>query len=210
MNYLAHTVLSTTHIDFQLANLAADALKGKSWAGCTPQHLNGLMMHRHIDSFTDSHPLVKQAKSRLGSGYLKGVITDILFDHFLSQHWAQFVRVDFEAFVSDFYRAADQQRMHLPPAGADFIARVIRYDFLHSYHDFSTIGRVFERIDQRLSPKLRAKESATDYLPALTRHYDELSADFLQFFPILIEHFIAHSGAAPDAHYFQQQNHLVM
>ncbi len=31
MNYLAHTLLSKSNIEFQLGNLLADPLKGKRW-----------------------------------------------------------------------------------------------------------------------------------------------------------------------------------
>ncbi|PID66063.1 MAG: hypothetical protein CR975_04860 [Gammaproteobacteria bacterium] len=202
MNYLAHTLLSTTAIDFQLANLAADALKSRPWSGCSQQHRQGLLMHRRIDSFTDSSPYVQQAKSRLGRGYLKGVVVDILFDHFLSQHWAQFVRCDFDTFISDFYQAARQQAQHLPPAGQAFIARVVRYDFLHLYGDFSVLPKVLGKFDRRLSPRLRKRESASDYLPALTANYAALEQDFLVFFPTLITLFLVHSQAEPDKHYF--------
>lgn len=201
MNYLAHTVLSTTHIDYQLANLIADTLKGKPWAGCSQQHRDGLNMHRIIDRFTDEHLLVKQAKVRLGNGYLKGVITDIMFDHFLSKHWAQFVRVDFDCFINNFYQAAAQQQTNLPPAGAEFIERLIRYDFFHLYSDFGSLTHVLDKLNQRLSPRLRAKESATDYVPALTQHYFALEDDFLQFFPLLIVQFITANNATSDKHY---------
>lgn len=202
MNYLAHTVLSTTAIDYQIANLSADAVKGKPWAGCSQAHLNGLMMHRTIDGFTDRHAVVLQAKSRLGSGYLRGVVVDILFDHFLSKHWAAFVRADFETFVTDFYQQAAEHKNALPAAGEAFIGRVIRYDFFHLYHDFSHLEKVFDKLNQRLSPKLRQKESATDYLPAIQQHYAALEKDFLQFFPALIAVFLKQSQAIASEHYF--------
>lgn len=209
MNYLAHTVLSTTEIDYQIANLSADAVKGKPWAGCSQAHLNGLMMHRTIDGFTDRHALVLQAKSRLGGGYLRGVVIDILFDHFLTKHWTTFVRFDFEAFITDFYQSAAASKNNLPPTVAGFIDRVVSYDFLHSYQDFSQMGLVFERIDKRLSQKLRDRESTVDYLPTLNVYYDELENDFLQFFPALINVFLEQSQVSDSENYFyiHHKNH---
>ncbi len=107
MNYLAHTLLSTNHIDYQLGNLLADPLKGRAWKGCSQQHLDGLKMHKAIDRFTDNSPYVKTAKAYLGNGYLKGVVLDIVFDHYLSKHWKQFVRIDFEALRASFYQTSD-------------------------------------------------------------------------------------------------------
>ncbi|PIE72745.1 MAG: hypothetical protein CSA19_02175, partial [Deltaproteobacteria bacterium] len=120
MNYLAHTLLSTHHIDYQMGNLLADPLKGRAWQGCSQQHLDGMAMHKAIDIFTDNSLYVKAAKAHLGSGYLKGVVLDIVFDHYLSKHWERFVRVEFEDFVQSFYQRAKRQQSRLPPAGQAF------------------------------------------------------------------------------------------
>lgn len=207
MNYLAHTLFSKNTIDYQVANLVADALKGKAWAGCSQHHLDGLAMHKAIDSFTDASPHVQQAKNRLGSGYLKGVIIDIVFDHFVVKHWSRFVTVDFEEFVQQFYTRAEQQRTALPNVGAAFLDRVIRYDFFHLYGDINRFDHILEKLNQRLSDKILAKESASDYFPRVIAEYDAIEADFLMFFPTLIELFLTRSQATEGEHYFQINQH---
>ncbi len=202
MNYLAHTLLSKKSIDYQLGNLLADTLKGKPWEGCSQQHLDGMFMHRAIDSFTDANEHIRQAKMRLGQGYLKGVVVDIAFDHFVSRYWQQFVGIDFEQFVDNFYRHSVLQISQLPEAGRVFIEKVVHYDFFHLYGDFDKLQHVFKKFDQRLSTRILQRESTLQYFPLLEKNYTELESDFLQFFPELVAFFISRSGADKTEHYF--------
>ncbi len=90
MNWLAHILLSKRNIEYQLGNLLADPFKGKLWPAANQALLDGVQMHKSIDMFTDSHETVVQCKARLGTkGYLKGVVVDLLFDHFLSPQFDQ-------------------------------------------------------------------------------------------------------------------------
>lgn len=203
MNYLAHTLLSKKDIDYQVANLLSDHIKGKTWSGCSLAHQDGLMMHKSIDRFTDSHPSVTQAKKRLGSGYLKGVVLDILFDHFLSRHWQDFVTISLDDFSEQFYQNAEKQLHRLPPQGQLFVRRVIQYDFFHLYADEKNLTKVYYKFDERLSERLLKKERASDYLPLIKANYSALEADFLQFFPTLIQQFLDVSQASPEQHYLQ-------
>lgn len=203
MNYLAHTLLSKKQIDYQLGNLLSDTLKGRAWEGCSQAHRDGLAMHKVIDRFTDDSPIVNRAVARLGKGYLKGVVIDITFDHFLSKHWTRFVTVPQADFIAEFYQHAEAQLDILPPTGAIFIRRVLNHDILNAYHNFEDLAIVLTRVNNRLSNKLRSKESATDYLPRLASKYDALEEDFLTFFPTLIRLFLEQSSAGQRTHDFR-------
>lgn len=159
-------------------------------------------MHKAIDQYTDSNPHVVHAKKHLGSGYLRGIVLDITFDHYISKHWESFVAVSFESFVARFYQQAEQCLPELPNVGATFIQRLIRYDFFHLYTDFSSLAHVLKKFDERLSEKVLAKESASDYLPVLQAHYSAIEKDFLLFFPELIDFFITNSKVQTGEHYF--------
>lgn len=204
MNYLAHTLLSKKHIDYQIANFLADHLKGRPWAGSSELHHEGLMMHKAIDRFTDDNPHVQRAKNRLGSGYLKGVVIDIAFDYFVIKYWDVYTTIAFKTFTQQFYQQAEQSLGQLPDSGTDFVKRAIKYDFLSTYQDFAGLVKVFGKVDERLSPKILAKESTTDYVPVLEQQFNHIEQDFLQFFPELIEMFLAKSQAPAEAHYFSK------
>lgn len=203
MNYLAHTLLSKNQIDYQLGNLLSDTLKGRAWDGCSQAHRDGLAMHKAIDRFTDDSPVVDRAVARLGSGYLKGVVMDITFDHFLSKHWSCFVTVSQADFIAEFYQRAERHLDALSPTGETFIRRVVDYDILNAYHTFDDLAVVLTRVNNRLSDKLLSKESATDYLPRLADKYDALEDDFLAFFPTLMRLFLKQSDANADEHYLR-------
>ncbi|NVK49164.1 MAG: DUF479 domain-containing protein, partial [Cyclobacteriaceae bacterium] len=85
MNFLAHAFLSFGHEKILVGNFIADFVKGKQIEKYEKQIQIGIQLHRAIDLFTDSHPLVKAAQSYLRPkfGHYSSVITDVFFDYFL-------------------------------------------------------------------------------------------------------------------------------
>jgi len=204
MNYLAHTLLSKTNISYQLGNLLADPLKGKHWDGASNELIAGMRMHTTIDVFTDANETISLSKSRLRKkGYLKGVVIDMTYDYFLSKHWDQFVKYNLNLFVDDFNRNAELAVDELPEKATTFILKITRNNVLASYVDFAGLEQAFHRIDQRLSPRIKAKETTQSYIPNVLDHYDDIEQDFLDFFPLLRDMFIQKSGADDNQHFFK-------
>ena len=85
MNYLAHLYLTRNyHEEVSVGNFIADAVKGQKAIANYPEQIQkGIRIHREIDTFTDTHPLVKNGTKRLHSKYGKfaGIIVDIFYDH---------------------------------------------------------------------------------------------------------------------------------
>lgn len=189
MNWLAHVFLSENHIEHQLGNLLADPLKGRAWDEATDMFKKGLQTHLHIDTFTDSHPLVRQSKRRLkDKGHLKGVVIDIVYDHLLTKHWQQFSSKDFKTFTADFRRQAPHQIDGYPDKAKTVINRVVEIKLLSSYADLEGLGEGFKRIDRRLSERVLAKETTFGYLPLVAYEMHNIEQDFLEFFPELMGH----------------------
>ena len=205
MNYLAHTLLSKSNIEFQLGNLLADPLKGKRWPSASDEHYAGMRMHVAIDIFTDANETISLSKSRLRKkGYLKGVVIDMVYDYFLSKHWNKFVVDDLESFVLSFNQNAIFEAEDLPEKAASFIDLITSNNVLGSYIDFAGLEQAFNRIDKRLSPRIIAKETTTSYIPNVIENYEAIERDFLQFFPLLVEMFLQKSGADSTEHFFQK------
>ena len=201
MNYLAHTLLSKSNIDYQLGNILADPLKGKRWQGASDDNYAGMRMHAAIDMFTDANATISLSKSRLRKkGYLKGVVIDMLHDYFLSKHWNTFVEAELETFVTEFEQNAILVLDELPIKASSFIESITTNHVLASYIDFAGLERAFHRIDKRLSPRILAKETTASYIPNILDNYSAIEQDFLEFFPLLVSMFLEKSGAKANEH----------
>ena len=204
MNYLAHILISKNNIDYQLGNLLADPLKGKTWDGCPSLLKGGFQMHSHIDGFTDSNKHVQKSKKRLGKkGYLRGVVVDVTFDYLLLKNWEQYVVIDSKTFINRFYDQALKRSAHFPDKARVLIERMAAYDILSSYATMDGLAITFKRIDKRLSDKMLAKESTFSYLPVLESVITKMEVDFGRFFPQLIDHFKEKSGLSKDEYWLK-------
>lgn len=188
MNWLAHVFLSENHIEHQLGNMLADPLKCRAWAGASVRIAEGIKMHMLIDTFTDSHPIVSKSKAMITPrGHLKGVVLDILYDHFLSLHWDKYCSIDRIHFLDNFRFLALESIENYPKVGQYVIHRVVASKQLESYESIDGVIDAFRRIDTRLSPKSLAKDNCQRYIPLIEEKKDELEEMFLEFFPQLMQ-----------------------
>jgi len=188
MNWLAHVLLSEKNIEHQLGNLLTDPLKAKAWDGAGDYIYKGIVTHMRIDSFTDSHGCVSKSKTLLTHrGHLKGVVLDILYDHFLSLHWDKFCLIPREKFLNDFRSHALIAIDGYPKKAQDVITRVVANRQLSSYEHMDGVVAAFRRIDTRLSDRARDKDTCERYIPLVAEHKEELEEMFLTFFPELMD-----------------------
>ncbi len=78
---LAHLFLSQRDTNLMVGNFIADHIKANKIEPYSEEIRNGIMMHRAIDHFTDTHPLVKKSKSRLFPKYrhCAAVLVDMFY-----------------------------------------------------------------------------------------------------------------------------------
>ena len=105
MNYLAHILLSGDSEDVILGNFMADKVKGRQYLNYGRGVQIGILLHREIDSYTDSHPVFLQGKRRLFGTYrhYSSVILDMFYDHFLAANWSAYSDVPLPDFTAEFY-----------------------------------------------------------------------------------------------------------
>uniref|UniRef100_UPI0040476629 acyl carrier protein phosphodiesterase n=1 Tax=Aliarcobacter sp. TaxID=2321116 RepID=UPI0040476629 len=186
MNWLAHIFLSEQKIDFQIGNFLADPLKGRLWDDATIDMINGMKTHKIIDSYTDSHEIVSCSKKRLREkGLLKPVIIDLTYDYFLTKNWDEFCKTPIAEFSKDFYLNANERTSFLPLHASIPVYNMIDRDLLNKYHSLNQLKTSFERMDKRLSPRLKQRETAISYFDSVLENIDDLENDFLNFFPQL-------------------------
>ena len=190
MNWLAHTFLSTSHIEFQLGNLLADVVRGDARLAMTAEFQRGAACHKEIDAFTDSHPIVRRSRMRVPDTYRRfsGVLLDVFYDYLLAQHWSRFAQLPLAQFTSDFYVAAGAASLRLPGDAQQMLERIIRYDSLTSYRTSAGVERALHRISAYLTSRWRKPFALEASVPHLMAAEAELTDDFLEFFPALEAH----------------------
>ncbi|HBS88739.1 MAG: hypothetical protein A2W91_19035 [Bacteroidetes bacterium GWF2_38_335] len=184
MNYLAHLYLSGDNDEVQLGNFIGDSVKGCNFERFPDMMRKGIILHRQIDSFTDNHKLYRVSSNRFKSHYHKhsGVITDILYDHFLSKNWHLYSEIPVESYIRNIYVLAVYYHNILPERVKKFLPFMITKNWLGTYSTLEGIESIFERMSKRTS--LPAEYEFA--MRIINEKYDDLNEEFIIFFDDLI------------------------
>ena len=152
MNYLAHLHLGGQRSAQLLGSLYGDFVKGPLPGRFTPELEAAIQLHRSIDSFTDTHPLIKQSIARfpLERRRFAGIVLDVFFDHCLARDWAVYAEQPLDAFTARVYRVLAAEPA-LPERLALIAPRMAAQDWLGSYREFEVLEQVLSGISRRLS-----------------------------------------------------------
>ena len=183
LNYLAHLFLAKNSAESLIGNLAGDFVKGPLRDQFTPGIRDGIMQHRRIDAFTDTHPEVAAFRRVLipDHGHYARVISDVFFDHFLASDFLRYSDEPLDAFVRRVFTLMDGQ----PKPGR--LERVFDYipSWILSYRDPDGVRQALGGISRRLSRHPRL-DTATHHL---VDSRVELERRFHAFFPDVIKSF---------------------
>ncbi len=184
MNFLAHVFLSGNNEKLILGNLIADAVKGKMIDAFDDQIKNGIILHRLIDSYTDSHIVVRQSKSRLESTYKKyaAVIVDIFYDHFLAANFHLFSQNSLSYTAHTAYKVLIKNFDILPPKSKRILPFMATQNWLEGYADLNDLQRVFNGMSRRASFVSGMENAISD----LVKNYHDYENEFFIFFPDLV------------------------
>ncbi|NVD96530.1 ACP phosphodiesterase [Massilia sp. BJB1822] len=185
MNYLAHIYLARHSDDAMVGALLGDFVKINAQAMYPAEVVREIQLHRYIDSYTDSHPIVRSAVQLFGEGRRRyaGIVLDVFYDHLLSRRWAEYSNAPKEELIQRFYQAVAQYEPLLPERLRAILPHMVAQDWLGSYEDLTSVELAVQRISQRLS---RNGHLMREGLLDVREHYDVLAAGFDQFFPQLI------------------------
>jgi acyl carrier protein phosphodiesterase len=179
LNYLVHLYLSDPTPECRLGNLMGDFVKGRLDGNWPEGIVRGIMQHRRVDTFAHHNEAFRRSKGRIDDayGHCKGVMVDVFYDHFLARNWVHYSAIPLEDFAQNVYRLLEDHFAILPPALQHVVPRMITHDWLVSYRQEETIGRVLERISSRLTrPTLLGRG-----IGELHRHYAGLEGDCDRF-----------------------------
>ncbi|HOK98384.1 MAG TPA: ACP phosphodiesterase [Bacteroidales bacterium] len=184
MNFLAHLYLSGANDEIRLGNFIGDYVKGNEYTKYPPGVRNGIILHRQIDNFTDNHPIVRQHKALFYQKYHKysGIVTDILYDHYLSTQWNRFSDEPLAEYIDAMYRWIEENVNNLPPAMQKIIPSLVKNQWLCAYVTLEGIESVL--IGMSKGTSLPAEHEFALFI--IRKHYEELRHAFLHYFEELI------------------------
>ena len=184
MNYLAHLYLSGEQTEVMAGNFFADDVKGKAYLNFAPGLQKGMMLHRHIDNFTDSHPINYAAREKLHPYCHKysSVALDMIYDHYLAREWKNYAAVDLGSFTVNCYRRIAPFASLFSPKMQHLFAAMSSQNWLIGYAKKEGLERSLAGLSKRA---VNAKD-LPHAMNALETHGRFFERQFRDFFPLLV------------------------
>lgn len=179
MNYLAHFHLAYGDHDLMIGALLGDFVKGPLRGGHIRPVENGIILHRRIDAFTDRHQLLKHSHQEFEPVFRRysGIMTDVVFDHFLSKHWEKFHPQPLVDFSEEVFKLLRNNPVLSAPA-QKMADALDRNKLFALYRDWDTVNSALTHIGQRLKGVNPLDTAAHE----LHRHYTMLEETFFEFY----------------------------
>ncbi|WP_373399587.1 ACP phosphodiesterase [Algoriphagus halophilus] len=151
MNYLAHAYLSFHQEEILVGNFFGDFVKGKMMDLYPTGIRQGILLHREIDKFTDTHPLVRAGQTYLRPkfGHYSTVITDIYFDYFLGRNWGRYSNQSLEIFTKDVYEQISRYENYFPERFGNLFYWMKKDNWLLNYSSIEGIQRSLTGLSKR-------------------------------------------------------------
>jgi acyl carrier protein phosphodiesterase len=183
LNHLAHALLAGSDPDMKLGGMLADFWRGAPDLSWRTKVREGVILHRNIDVYTDSHPEVAAARNLFEPPYRRfaGVLLDIYFDHALARYWRDYSELSIDALSAQMLQLLDDNQTWLPQDLNRFARYFRSAGLFASYGDRITIERVLAGMSQRF----RHDNPLASAGPVLWERAATLDATFARFFPDL-------------------------
>lgn len=180
MNFLAHIYLSGNDDFVKIGNFMADGVRGNDYKTLHPGIQKGIIMHRHIDTFTDSHPIFRKSKHRLHEnfGHYSGIITDVFYDHFLAKNWSDYSSTSLNLFANDFYTLLETHFELLTLKTQQLLPYMKDQNWLLSYEETEGIRKILHQMDQRM----KRNSQMSNAVNQLNQEYELFKEEFISFF----------------------------
>ncbi|KXF79757.1 acyl carrier protein phosphodiesterase [Enterovibrio coralii] len=180
MNFLAHLHIATECQSQPMGNLLADFVRGKPDGRFSEETVDGVYLHRHVDSYIDSLDAIKRCRALFPKHLYRfsAIALDIFWDHALTTQWQQFHHQPFTQFLLDTEHQSRSAISHEPyPLPEHFLFmydKMWKEQWLPSYQDIETLPFVLKRMSMR-SPRMGP---LADTAATLVVHRDTLLDEF--------------------------------
>src|SRR5690606_38070472 len=151
MNYGAQQLLSFNHREIQIGNLFGEVVRGKDFENFEGNRRKGILLHREIDTFTDSHEIVKKSTQKFHERYGKyaPVIVDVIYDYILISNWKKFSDTPYSEFVSNCYDLFKKHFDEFPSDLQFIVTHLLKHDWFMNYSSIEGIRQTLKGISQR-------------------------------------------------------------
>lgn len=180
MNYLAHIYLSGNNEEIKIGNFIADFIYGNQYKKYSKNIQKGILLHRAIDTYTDSHPVFRKSKKRLFPGFrhYSSVIVDMFYDHFLAKNFETYSNVSLKDFSKSFYTILEKNMDELPKKVNQIYPIMVKYNWLVHYKNIDDLRDILNQMNN----KTKFTTQLDDSVDLLKEHYDTFESEFTDFF----------------------------
>ena len=187
MNHLAHLYLSSDKEEEMVGQFIADAVKGNDFNLYSPDIRQGILLHRWVDSFTDTHDLVKElrAEYRPKLGLYSGVLIDLVFDYFLAKDFQIHSGIELEEFQQFTFSVLNKHEDHFPEKMKKYFFYMKDKEFMMKYAHPVEMADIVRQMGNRIprgESLLAAGDFFEDYVEMASAYFpaffEELKREF--------------------------------
>lgn len=161
-------------------------MKGNPESQFSQPIAQGVRLHRFVDSYTDSHHTVKQAKQLFPNGLRRfsGIALDMFWDHCLANRWSEYHDESLDQFCTHSLMQVMSEEMRdvLPDRFVTVTHAMSEGRWLQSYQHIENIEFALQRMSHR-SPRM---VTLVDCIPYLQQNYHQLDELFAQLYPQIL------------------------
>lgn len=191
MNYLGHAYLSMGDADTLCGNMIGDFVKGTRALEQYPESIRkGIELHRRIDSFTDEHPAIAEAKVIFRPQYhlYAGAVVDTILDHFIANDVRLFENAAaLDEFANNTYTSLRSRSAFFPEHFFPYFESMVLHNWLLHYRTEEGLKRSLTGLMRR-SKYIAEVETAFQLLmqnkQQLQTYYTDFMNDVIDFVKI--------------------------
>lgn len=185
MNYLAHSFL--TFSDGQIVGqFLEDFIPNKDRFSFPKDIRDGITLHRAIDTFTDSHPAIHEAKkvfSPLVRLYA-GAFVDVCMDYFVANDMSLNTLQGWKNHSLKVYKVLNDHEIYLPESLKRMLKKMEEDDWLYNYRE----DRGIRFSIQNVLNKAKYLDKNIPVFEVFLQNKEALQESYNSFFPDLMAH----------------------
>lgn len=183
MNYLAHSFLAFS--DGQIVGqFLEDYVRNNERFALPEEYQKGIKLHREIDTFTDAHPAIHEAK-KIFSPLVRlysGAFVDVAMDYFLANDSSLKSPDEWKKHSQHVYKVLNEHKNHFPENFHKMLFYMEKDDWLYNYRNDWGIEFSMKNV-------LRKAKYLDENIPVFEcflEHKKELQECYDNFFPELL------------------------